>query len=160
MPPTKRISSVKGGKSASSIKRQKRTGKRHRSLGVYNQTASGDDEDDEDYEDADHNLPLALDNDVDEDIPLSNLRRTGRRIEGVTQSAASQVEIPTEPCYISMLPNELLQKILDYVEPETDLTKYEKRIVGMYSIVSERFRQIVRMPELLQNYDSYADFVL
>ncbi|KAK9451309.1 uncharacterized protein V1518DRAFT_402706 [Limtongia smithiae] len=62
----------------------------------------------------------------------------------VDATVASTGSDKSQPCYITALPTEILQKILDYVEPETDLTKFEKRELGGYCVVNRAFRDILQ----------------
>ncbi|KAK7207789.1 hypothetical protein BZA70DRAFT_25593 [Myxozyma melibiosi] len=132
--------------------KRRRTAYKVRRIGISTQTASGDDEDDKDYKDygasdsdgeeirtstrsSAAKTTIVLD-DSDSDVPLSALQRK-------RSSAASASTVQQQPCYLLSLPNELLQKILDYV-CEYQPFAFNKARFRPLALVSEQFRQIIQ----------------
>ncbi|KAK9363170.1 hypothetical protein V1504DRAFT_473425 [Lipomyces starkeyi] len=148
----------KFSKSSSSSKKQtpkKRRLGRH--FGYVNLTESGDDEDDLDYREYDGEHGQYHE---DSDIPLKasmpsswNVKRRDTRSRRGQKRSSSLDELVAQPaielnrvtqCYLNRLPVELIRKILDHVEPNYDLTKYEKKLLGTYCTVSRLFKDILQ----------------
>ncbi|KAJ8099950.1 hypothetical protein POJ06DRAFT_120360 [Lipomyces tetrasporus] len=151
MPPK---SSKPSSSSRKPIPKKRRLARR---FGYVNLTASGDDEDDLDYREYDGEAGDYID---DSDIPLkasvastrhvkkrdTRNRRGNNLSKGMDERAAQSAIEPNidAPCYLSSLPVELIRKILDYVEPNHDLTKYEKKLLGTYCTVNRVFKDILQ----------------
>ncbi|KAK9241060.1 hypothetical protein V1525DRAFT_393578 [Lipomyces kononenkoae] len=144
--------------STSSGKQMPKKRRRTRYFAYVNRTTeSGDDKDDLDYREYDDE---AGDSPDESAMPLkarmsSSLKtkrrdtrvRQGRKLStNLDQQVAQQpIELdPDRPCYLTRLPIELIRKILDDVEPNHDLTKYEKKLLGTYCTVSRVFKDILQ----------------
>ncbi|KAK9468453.1 hypothetical protein V1512DRAFT_104670 [Lipomyces arxii] len=146
---------------------RKRTARaqRARGFGVFNETASGDDEEDLDYK-AEYDGEAA-DYAEDSDAPLSSTRtrrsnetarRPPKRARAEPTKNKTQAVDLNRVCYFDKVPLELTAQVLDYLlEFELgldyyygDLSKHQKRTIAKYSIVSKLFRDIIQ-PKLFES---------